>query len=307
MAEQPRDLALCTLVDQLNELVTLAGSPSLSDLRKFSRNSSRELAESTTHDILAGKRKRAPEWPWVFSFVTACRTAAEQTGLDIQPLNDVKAWHDLWRAARDNHPTPTRPTPQLNDEQEEEKKEDKEKTPPSPSPSREYLLRVFGRSGIRVLFASNPRNAQDCMRLAVIALLRDWPEDARPWLSRAEEAGHPQATELLNRPHHRQLAAQLAYQYGQDFQRQRPGHLSMAMFFYRLAGDSGHVEAAYQLGCAHRSRGEPWVAAGWFRRAALDGHPAAIAEFTGASDELTGSGEQPAEDSPPMPSGPPTP
>lgn len=160
---------------------------------------------------------------------------------------------------------------------------------PSPVPSREYLLRVFGRSGIRVLFASDARNAQDCMRLAVIALLRDWPEDARPWLRRAEEAYHPQATELLNRPKHRELAAHLAYQYGQDFQQQRPGHLSMAMFFYRLAGDSGHTEAAYQLGCAHRSRGEPWVAAGWFRRAALDGHPAAIAEFTGAADQLTDS------------------
>ncbi|MEV5497643.1 hypothetical protein AB0M50_19825 [Nonomuraea fuscirosea] len=289
MAEQPRDATLCTLVDQLNELVTLAGSPSLSDLRKFSRNSSRELAESTTHDILAGKRKRAPEWPWVFSFITACRTAAEQTGLDIQPLSDVKAWHDLWRAARDNHPAPARPAPPANDEQEQKETPPSSSPSPSPAPSREYLLRVFGRSGIRVLFASDARNAQDCMRLAVIALLRDWPEDARPWLRRAEEAGHPQATELLNRPKHRELAAHLAYQYGQDFQQQRPGHLSMAMFFYRLAGDSGHTEAAYQLGCAHRSRGEPWVAAGWFRRAALDGHPAAIAEFTGAADQLTDS------------------
>lgn len=221
----------------------------------------------------------------MFSFVTACRTAAEQTGLDVQPLGDIKAWHHLWRAARDNQPNSVIAPPPSSDEHEEA----------PTSPSREYLLRVFGRCGIRVLFASDPRNAQDCMRLAVIALLRDWPEDARSWLHRAHDAGHPQAAELLEHPQHRPLAAHLAYQFGRDFQQQRPGHLSMAMFFYRLAGDSGHVEAAYQLGLAHRSRGEPWVAASWFSRAALDGHPAAIAEFADASDQFTHSPWQATE------------
>ncbi|GAA3569838.1 hypothetical protein GCM10022419_058410 [Nonomuraea rosea] len=34
-------------------------------------------------------------------------------------------------------------------------------------PSREYLLRVFGRSGIRVLFASDVRDPRHRMRLAM--------------------------------------------------------------------------------------------------------------------------------------------
>ncbi|MEV0613659.1 hypothetical protein AB0I81_10080 [Nonomuraea sp. NPDC050404] len=222
----------------------------------------------------------------MFSFVTACRTAAQGAGLDVHPLDDIKAWHLLWRAARDTQPdsapssVPSVPLPAAGQEAPEEKIEPM---------SREYLLRVFGRSGIRVLFASDAHDPRHLLRLAVIALLRGWPDDAHHWLARARAAGHPDAATLSDHPQSLRFAAKLAYSYGREFQLRQPVHLSLAMFFYRLASDGGHVEAAYQLGLAHRSRGEPWVAASWFRRAALHGHRAAMLEFDGATDQLTQS------------------
>ncbi|QYC45240.1 Sel1 repeat protein [Nonomuraea coxensis DSM 45129] len=271
MAEKLRTTALDAFVDQLNELVALAGSPTLSELRKISRNSSRDLAESTTHDILTGKRKRAPDWPWVHSFVTACCTAAERTGLDVGPLDDIKTWHHLWRAAREAPagPAESPPVPAVL-------------TAPEEQPVREDLLRALGRIGLRLLSQSNQHDGQNCLRLAVVALLRSRPEDARPWLRRASESGIGEAAELLDHPRRREVAAQLAYTYGRDFEQTSPGHLSVAMFFYRLAAEAGHVEAAYRLGTAHGSRDEQWVATSWFRRAAQAGHPEAISKLNGA-------------------------
>ncbi|MFG1944870.1 tetratricopeptide repeat protein [Nonomuraea sp. NPDC048826] len=276
MAKKPRTTALDAFVGQLTELVALAGSPTLSELRKISRNSSRDLAESTTHDILTGKRKRAPDWPWVHSFVMACRTAAERTGLDIRPLDDVKTWHHLWRAARETPGGPAESPP----------------VPAAPAvperPVREDLLRAFGRIGLRLLAQSDRQDPRDCLRLAVVALLRGHPDDARPWLRLADEAGSAEATALLDHPRRRQMAARLAYTYGRDFEQASPGNLHIAMFYYRLAAEAGHTEAAYRLGLVHHSRDERGVAASWFHRAADDGHPEAVTELNGSARQPAG-------------------
>lgn len=102
MADTQRIAARRAFVGQLNELRELAGSPTLSQLRKLSQraeNQHRLLAESTTHDILTGKRERLPEWPWVASFVVACHTAAAVTGLDTEALGSLQEWLTRWRAA----------------------------------------------------------------------------------------------------------------------------------------------------------------------------------------------------------------
>ncbi|MEV0593203.1 hypothetical protein [Nonomuraea cavernae] len=271
MAEQLRVAALCAFVNQLNELLTLAGSPPLSELRKISRCGKRDLAESTTHDILTGKRKKVPDWAWVYSFVTACRTAAEETGLDVGDLGDPKAWNERWLAARETQPNP----PDASDP--EERPENGDVPPPLPS-NREHELRVYGRTGTRLLRECEVGDGRDCLRLAVIALLRGWPDEARQWLRRAGEAGHRDVPELVGQPGRRQ-AAELAYVYGCDY---RWRQLSVAMFFFRLSGVNGHAEAAYQLARAHQLKGEHRAATNWFHRADANGHPQAAAELDGS-------------------------
>ncbi len=344
MAEQPSVAALSAFVNQLNDMVKLAGSPSLSDLRKMSQSGRRVLAESTTHDILTGKRKRVPEWAWVSSFVAACKLAAEQTGLDAHALGDTQTWHQRWLVAREAQPDPSDTSPATPPTRPAEAQPILTPAPPPslppsslppppllppssllPSPSlptpppspptppwpsrrltapvvinkpetgnastppteRERQLQVYGRIGTRLLHQGHPGDGPQCMRLAVITLLKGWPEVARHWLRRASDAGHCEAPELFNHPQRQQAAAELAYGYGCHYQSAQLGQLSFAMFFFRLAGDNGHAEAAYQLALAHRGKGEHWAAAAWFRRAALNGHPRAATEFDDASEHFS--------------------
>ncbi|MEU1736882.1 hypothetical protein [Streptosporangium sp. NPDC020145] len=320
MAHSHHVATLRAFIAQLNELRELAGSPTLSELRRLSRPSgktpglARELTESTTHDILSGKRKRVPGWPWVSSFVSACTTAAELTGLDVSTLGDTDAWHRRWRAAHLGTPTVQEPAPaetapaspaspasspftrpavrpqEQSGPQEAPRRTRQRPTAPSEPPlpeATQHLLQVYGRTGARLLHHSDVGNGDDCMRLAVIALLKGWPEEGRQWLRQAGDAGHADAPALFNDPQQSRAAAELAYRYGRHYQRAGPEQLSVAMFFYRLAGNHGQADAAYRLAMIHQSKGEDWAAASWFNRAASNGHPKAARKFDGASEQLT--------------------
>ncbi|MEV7011991.1 hypothetical protein [Streptosporangium sp. NPDC051022] len=349
MAEQHRVAALCAFVGQLKELYDLAGSPTLAHLRKLSRTAGcdpgalRELAESTTHDVLTGNRKKVPEWPWVISFVTACTLAAEQTRLDVSAMGDTQAWYQRWRAAKEARPDPpgppaaprtsepaplpaagAAPKPSVTGDDDNVAAGPLAGVPSIPRPGAEpppalpfaspvataaarrpaadlagraavpesaaacepplpdetqYLLRVYGRTGARLLRHSDPGDGQDCMRLAVVALLRGWPQEGRQWLRRAGDAGHAEAVSVFNHPEQTRAAAELACGYGRHYQRAGPAKLSVAMFFYRLAGDAGHAEAAYRLAEIHQDKGEDWAADNWFNRAAILDPPKATAWF----------------------------
>uniref|UniRef100_UPI003F4970EE hypothetical protein n=1 Tax=Streptosporangium sp. CA-256172 TaxID=3240076 RepID=UPI003F4970EE len=286
--EEHRVAALRAFVDQLNELRDLAGSPALSHLYAISRliaedDHDRILATSTTHDVLSGKRKRVPSWAWVSCFVAACTIAADRTGLDVRSMGDMKAWCQRWRVAREAQ-TPSAPSkPPIT----AQAAPPEPAPPPAPRPAlapvipapaplvrpdglsrpatptgfaplpeeRQQLLQIYGRTGTRLLEHSQEGNGEDCMRLAVIALLRGWPPEALHWLRRASDAGHSDAAGLFNDPHRLQLAAELACRYGRHYQC-FPSKLSVAMFFYRLAADQGHAEAAYRLAVIHRAKEE---------------------------------------------------
>ncbi|MEV4249336.1 hypothetical protein AB0J63_38715 [Streptosporangium canum] len=290
MVEQHRAAALRAFVDQLNELRDLAGEPSLSDLRKLSKpvidggaGLPRELTESTTHDILAGKRKRVPDWAWVVSFVAACRMAAEQTGLDVRALGEVAVWNQRWREARAARPDP--PTIRAATAPSADQQPVADPVPPpapaarpviriefAPLPEEtQRLLQIYGRTGTRLLRQLHDGDGPGYMRLAVIALLKGWPDEARQWLRRAGDAGQVDAPKLFNDSHRLRAAAQHAYSYARHEQDQRPKKPSVAMFLYRLAADHGHAGAAYQLALIHQDKEEDGAAASLFGRAAAGG------------------------------------
>jgi transcriptional regulator with XRE-family HTH domain len=103
--------ALRDFVEQLARLREDAGGPSLTTLQRLSEQArglagrgARVLAVSTTHEILAHKRKRWPEWEWVASFVGACLAFAEDaTGVDSAQLGDLKEWRFRFMAARSRY------------------------------------------------------------------------------------------------------------------------------------------------------------------------------------------------------------
>ncbi|MEV0199768.1 hypothetical protein [Nonomuraea sp. NPDC050691] len=474
---------------RLRELHALAGSPSLSELCRLSRSNKAcmELRKSTVSDVLTGKRKRAPKWTFVHSFVTTCAMAAEQGGLDVRSMGDIQAWYACWRAAHDaaalspapaaalsgatalavpppaailsppatvlasphatvlasppatvltsppttdlasppqqvpeyppqtvqEHasrpaqeympqagpefasrpvqeyalrtvpelvsrpvdelasavvaecavvakcaPSPTaagsgvlpwrprravpgdpagglegrerpeaqersRPSEQANQAERLELTEGGERTerPERPEPERpeherpapgrpapgqpapewrervagegaeivepvsgeeRELLRIYGRTGLRLLRESDPADGRDCMRLAVVTLLRNHPDVARDWLRRAGDAGRHEATELFNHPRPEDRAAGHAYLHGIGYQEAEPPRLSYAMFFFRLAAARGHAGAAFRLAKAHRANRENRTAEKWLRRAAEGGDPLAASVLDGA-------------------------
>lgn len=99
--------ALRAFIAQLNELRDQAGEPSLPFLRKLSRGplpngeQGRELANSTTQEILSGKRRLPPSWAWVVSFVAACHEAARKGNLDVGPM-DMAIWRTRWLHAKNS-------------------------------------------------------------------------------------------------------------------------------------------------------------------------------------------------------------
>ncbi|SEK87892.1 sel1 repeat family protein [Nonomuraea pusilla] len=158
--------------------------------------------------------------------------------------------------------------------------------PPEHSERTLRLLQVYGRIGTRLLHRSDLRDGRDCLRLAVIAQLRGWSQEALQWLHRAGEAGQTEAVALLHDARWEEAAVRLAYRYGREYLRAEARRTGVAMFFFRLAAEKGHAEAAYELGVAHQKKGEDWEAAIWFRRAAAKGHPSAATKFGGAAQQL---------------------
>ena len=79
----------------LAELHARVGRPSYSTLERLS---DRRLKRATIGEILSGKRRRAPGWPFVSAFVEACRAAAQKDGLDTSGLGSLADWKRQWDA-----------------------------------------------------------------------------------------------------------------------------------------------------------------------------------------------------------------
>ncbi|MEZ0071784.1 hypothetical protein [Planotetraspora sp. GP83] len=303
-------VACSAFVDELNELRELAGCPTLSELRKLSERTGadgsrrRVLAESTTHDILTGKRSRLPDWPWIASFVAACQAAAAETGLDLVPLGTIQDWLARWRAARTSQPaatpvaptTPTTPTTPPSGGQDEAPAPARSsdvavpKADPSPPPISAQMRRyreAFNRTGTRLVRQAEAGDAHACMRLAVLTLLQGWPSESREWLRRAQVEGDRDAMALDRHPDARDMAAELSYRYGREYVTAVADKTSIAMLFFRMAASHGHADAAYELGQLHARKGDQWSAATWFSRAANHHHPHAAAEFNAISERLS--------------------
>lgn len=287
MADQHRVAAHRAFLDQLNELRERVGGPTLSEIRKLSacvsaKEGKREkLARSTTHDILNGRRKGLPTWSWVALFVSACHAVAVEKRLAVEPLGSLEDWNARWMTARaarqsaeaplpDAVPAPLASTPGLQPGD----------TAPSPPVAGETAgidvagasalweegqrdREVYGRIGARLLAETDAEDPQACMRMAVVALLRDQPTSAYLWLHRAGDAAG-----MFHRPSMLMAAAELACRYGRDYERAE--RIGVAMFFYRLAGDHGHAAAAYQLALIQQRKDEEHAATMWSSSSSAD-------------------------------------
>ncbi|GAA1572052.1 hypothetical protein GCM10009678_63390 [Actinomadura kijaniata] len=73
------------------------------------------VAESTTNDILLGKRGSLPKWRWTVSYLVVLRTIAVQDGIDpdagVGTLAEWKQRYDAARAALRQAPGPSSPAP----------------------------------------------------------------------------------------------------------------------------------------------------------------------------------------------------
>ena len=83
-------------VHDLIQLRQRAGRPSYSTLERLSRH---QLKRATVSDVLNGNRVNLPDWRFVVTFVTACRAAAEESGLDANDLGTVADWKRHWDGA----------------------------------------------------------------------------------------------------------------------------------------------------------------------------------------------------------------
>ncbi|HZB31656.1 MAG TPA: hypothetical protein VE465_15965 [Streptosporangiaceae bacterium] len=229
--------ALRDFVVQLNELYQRAGPPKLSRLRQLSEQvvvrqgvtGLRVLAESTTSDILSGKRTRFPDWPWVASFVTACWMAATETAIDPGHLGSVEEWRIRYRKARSAAGDPvTADTPAGEDAAGE--------PPPGELTPAMRLLNSYKRTGGRLLRHAEAGDAEAAFRLAVLLLCGDRPVEATEWLRRAGRAGHADAAALLHHPRQQAEAARHAYRIGRDYE--TAGNLPAALAFLERVADT---------------------------------------------------------------------
>jgi tetratricopeptide (TPR) repeat protein len=83
-------------MDDLVQLRQLAGRPSYSILERLSGH---HLKRATMSDVLNGNRVNLPDWRFVHEFVTACRAAAKENGLDANELGTVADWKRHWDGA----------------------------------------------------------------------------------------------------------------------------------------------------------------------------------------------------------------
>jgi hypothetical protein len=82
----------------LGQLRQRAGKPSYMTLERLTGH---RLRRATISDVLNGNRVRIPDWPFVSAFVIACRTFAQESGLDPQEvgLGTVSDWKRHWDLA----------------------------------------------------------------------------------------------------------------------------------------------------------------------------------------------------------------
>ena len=83
-------------VRDLAQLRQRVGRPSYSTLERLSRH---QLKRATMSDVLNGNRVNLPDWRFVATFVTACRDAAGESGLDANELGTVADWKRHWDGA----------------------------------------------------------------------------------------------------------------------------------------------------------------------------------------------------------------
>lgn len=257
--------ALQNFIEQLNELYQRAGPPKLSRLRQLSEQvvvrqgvtGLRVLAESTTSDILSGKRSRFPDWPWVASFVTACWMAATETAIDPGHLGSVEEWRIRYRKARSAAGDPVlgdaaaAPAHERSPEESAHSSSDRsadaspEDSPGSASPASPAspeltpamrLLTGYKRTSGRLLRHAEAGDAEAAFRLAVLLVCGDRPLEATEWLRRASRAGHADALELLHHPRQQAVAARHAYRIGRDYE--TAGNLPAALAFLEQAADA---------------------------------------------------------------------
>jgi hypothetical protein len=64
------------------------------------------LARATTAEILGGKRKRAPKWAWVLTYVTALHVHARNSGIDPALIGSIDEWRRKHAAVNSPAPVP---------------------------------------------------------------------------------------------------------------------------------------------------------------------------------------------------------
>jgi hypothetical protein len=258
MRDANRAAALQSFIAQLNELHQRAGPPKLSRLRQLSEQvvvrqgvtGLRVLAESTTSDILSGKRSRFPDWPWVASFVTACWMAATETAIDPGQLGSVEEWRIRYRKARGGAGEPVTGDPPAAPEATPAAAPEAAASTEEPAAAATSgsvaaradltpamrLLTNYRRTGGRLLRHAEAGDAEAAFRLAVLLLCGDRPLEATEWLRRASRAGHAEALELLHHPRQQAVAGRHAYRIGRDYE--SAGNLPAALAFLEQAADT---------------------------------------------------------------------
>jgi tetratricopeptide (TPR) repeat protein len=83
-------------MNDLGRLRRLAGQPSYSTLERLSAH---QLKRATMSDVLNGNRVNLPDWRFVHEFVSACRAAAQESGLDANEFGTVADWKRHWDGA----------------------------------------------------------------------------------------------------------------------------------------------------------------------------------------------------------------
>jgi hypothetical protein len=186
------------LVPQLRLLREQSGSPSYRELERLSRHAKPGLkgyvlTRSNTHEILAGRRRGRLPWPFVAAFVEACYAAAGNAGLRAYlPPESLEDWHARWCEASAAEPVPpVSPVPS-------QRRLASHDTPAGqqPEPAQERYLRVYGRTGGRLLRHAEDGDPEAAYQLGVLLLCDDSVHEADLWLGRAASAGHKGAQRL---------------------------------------------------------------------------------------------------------------
>jgi len=112
MPDDGYEAAHDSFIEDLNRAFRAAGPPTYSQLQQASESLRARggaarvdvLTRSNTHEILHGRRRQLPKWPWVRSFVTVLRSMATTSGFSADSIGTMDEWkrkYDAVRAAAD--------------------------------------------------------------------------------------------------------------------------------------------------------------------------------------------------------------